>query len=656
VNGVDALTRQVTKKQSKNGYQCHVDQFRLNEFGLKCDRIAVEFQLVFAFSTFEMKVFEVFVISSVLGAACSAMLGGEVEKFENLSRAAFEASLRVNRNGAMTLNVISTENSVGFRSNDFVKELMVKLMKPENAASRHETAKGIKKILNRKKMFVAFVVEGFKDFLDIYGKIRSEFFKFDGFYMIVLVNGEIPEVQKMFKLLWQLQIYNVNVMFENGNGEVLVKTFMPFSPRKCGDTTPVLINKFKDGKFQMTGDFSPKKFKNLHNCPIRAAVVDYNEPYVTKKTLLNGLSSFSGRDVEVLQALSESLNFKVVYSYVGNEGYYYTNGTSSGPLKTILDNRTDLSISNWWLKESRAGIFGFSNSYASDKLVFIIPPGKKFTALEKLIYPFKLTSWTLILLVFVIGTLVICVVKNQAQTTRDFVFGTGIKSPLLNLFVVFIGDSQNKLPRGNFARFLLMMFLIYSLVIRTVYQGSFFQLLKSKRGHQEVQSIQKMIDKNFKFYIYEGDEDLYQSTAGIKQRLVLLSLEKLNQIHERVHRDPDFAATYEESLLRSLYWNQQNDFDHQKRICKEFFMIRPEVIYTKKNFYLLEEINGKLSFLVNSGLIEFWSYRDINKMKLDAREAKAPKILTLSHFQGCFGILALGIVVSYVVFLCEVYY
>jgi hypothetical protein len=98
------------------------------------------------------------------------------------------------------------------------------------------------------------------------------------------------------------------------------------------------------------------------------------------------------------------------------------------------------------------------------------------------------------------------------------VFGTGVRTPCLNLFIAFIGGAQKKLPGRNFARFLLMIFLMYSLVIRTLYQASFYELLRSNKRHEEVQSIDEMIEKDFKFYVGIGNEDFLQKTEAIKNR------------------------------------------------------------------------------------------------------------------------------------------
>jgi hypothetical protein len=140
--------------------------------------------------------------------------------------------------------------------------------------------------------------------------------------------------------------------------------------------------------------------------------------------------------------------------------------------------------------------------------------------MEKLIYPLSWDLWAAICFCFFVGLVVIAVIKRLPRFVEKFVFGTRVTHPYLNLFTVFIGGNQKQLPGRNFARFLLTMFLIYSFIIRTVYQASFFNLLNSNQRHKEVKSINEMIDKNFDFFVDFGTKDLLEGNQGINQRFV----------------------------------------------------------------------------------------------------------------------------------------
>lgn len=403
---------------------------------------------------------------------------------------------------------------------DFKESFLTNRQDSEGIIFRQETTSGINTIPEqRKRQLAAIIIDEFDEFLDVYVKISPKIFKLNGVYVIVLLKGEIPEIERIFELLRKIQVFKVIVMFDNGNDSVLLKSFRPFEPDNCDNTTPYVIDEFKEGGFVNSSRLVfQNTMKNLHKCPVRASIATTVEPYVIVKKLSNNSYDLRGQDIKMLNALSESLNFTVNYTYIGPEGYFFENGTVEGPLRTILDDEADLSASAWWLKSHRMKTLEATTSYISEKVIFIIPPGRELSTFEKLIFPFSTPLWLLTLLVFLVGYSVIFIINHCSMTIRHFVFGRNVGNSYINMFIGFIGGSQHILPGRNFARFLLVMFLKYSLVMRTVYQGRFYQLLKSNVRIEEIQSIDEMIEKDFKFYLYTAYADNFMGTEAIRER------------------------------------------------------------------------------------------------------------------------------------------
>lgn len=414
---------------------------------------------------------------------------------------------------ASPTNLITPEIVRGFNVNDFKTELLSKI--EGKVELRQERSARLPVIVGPRKCFMIFIIDTFGGFLQIYEKISANVVRFDGYYVIVLTSGKIPEVDEIFQLSWKIHIYNIVVLFENERS-ISAVTFMPFSFRNCNDTTPVLIDEFRDGKFvNDVRNLFPKKMKNMFSCSVRVALSRTAEPAVFVENLSNGSYKLSGRDITLMETLSQSMNFAINYSYIGQEGYFYENGTSEGPLRVLLDRNADLVISDCWLKANRLKFFESTTSYVGQNLVFVIPPGRELTSIEKLIYPFALSVWFFVIISFLVGFFVIFVVKQRSKAVQNFVFGSAVKTPNLYLFIGFIGGSQNILPQRNFARFLLMALLMYSLVMRSVYQGSFYQLVHSDKHHNEIQSIDEIIEKDYKIFIFNNMVDLFEGTESI---------------------------------------------------------------------------------------------------------------------------------------------
>lgn len=423
-------------------------------------------------------------------------------------------------NEITTTNLIVPESYESFVIKDFNVELLSKSFIISKIVFRLDTSKKILNVPGRKKRCNIFVIENFEGFLAIYQKITSRIFRLNGYYLIVLVDGEIKQLGEIFRLLWKIQIYNVIAIYQNENLNVQLKTFMPFNSMKCNDTEPILHNEFHRGKFvNGVENLYPNKMRNLHCCPVRVAISNESQPFIFVSPLANKTFSFKGRDISLISVLSSRLNFNIEYTYIGVEGAFYNNDSSTGPWKSLQNEESDISLCDWWLIGSRMQVFDASTSYHSAKVVFLIPPGRILTSIEKLILPFSNFLWLTIAVCFLIGLLVIFVVRRKAKNIQNFVLGTATGDPYLNMFIGLIGGTQKILPRRNFARFLLMVFLLFSLIIRSLYQGSFYKLLQSNSRLGEVQTIDEMVRKDFKFYVGSSVAEIMQGSTAVNKRL-----------------------------------------------------------------------------------------------------------------------------------------
>lgn len=419
---------------------------------------------------------------------------------------------------AVTVNLIAPDQN--FHSlEDFKQELLMKHLANVSLAIKQDDSTELKKNTVIKRRGVNILIRDFDDFQEIYSEISSEIFKLNTYYFIVMLHGEIKEIEEIFKLLLEKQIYNVLAMFDDKKGSIQIKTFNPFNEDKCNDYAPVRINEFRAGKFTNgTENLFAKKMKNLYKCPITVATTNNSEPHIFLKKLENGAIDITGRDISLINTVAELLNFTVEFTYIGTNSYIFENGSAGGVYEAVLTGIAQIVASNFMLRESRLKFFDRTTSHVSESLVFSVPPGSELSSAEIMVYPFKYHVWIVILVIFSCGLLVIFIVQFQSKKIQDLVFGADNKTPYLNMIVAAYGGSQKKLPRKSFARILLMLFLMYSLIIRVTYQGSFYKLLRSNQQHSEVQSLQEMIDNNFTFFASYASMDLLNATEALRDK------------------------------------------------------------------------------------------------------------------------------------------
>jgi hypothetical protein len=118
--------------------------------------------------------------------------------------------------------------------------------------------------------------------------------------------------------------------------------------------------------------------------------------------------------------------------------------------------------------------------------------------------------------------------------------------------------------------------------------------------------------------------------------------------------DPTFKGVFLRSLTGVLYSNQKNYNTSVFLICKEHFMTFPVVIYVRKGFYLLEQLNEKIEQLQTAGLIEYWHSQIFDQRYLNIKESDEPKPIKIEHLTGGFIILLIGLSIASFAFICEI--
>jgi ABC-type amino acid transport substrate-binding protein len=420
-----------------------------------------------------------------------------------------------------TVNVIRAFNDSS-RGETMIDELIKNndSNNSEISVFRLDSFDNIQTIKNRKKNNNVIYIDTIESFRVLNNNLIPKIFSYRGFYLFVLV-GKRFALEEIFESFWSKNIFNVNVLVEH-EGVIDVISFLPFGGSKCGDTSPRVIQTIRpEDSFKVTAIF-PQKFKNLLRCPMSVATFD-DELSVIREKLPDGSLKISGFDVEVLNEIASSLNFKPILNFVGGlhpTGALYKNGTIDGAIGELVKGNSEIAMGRYYLLPFRLDFADSSLVYFTFPEVFVVSPGRKLTALEKLLRPFDSLTWTLLAIFMGFALLVIFMINMKFQRVRSFVFGRGVQNPLTNLLIGFYGGSQTRLPGRNFSRFLLMMWLILCLIIRNTYQGSLFKFLQSDETSVEINKIDDLIELKYDLYVKSATiEMIFGNSSSFMKRL-----------------------------------------------------------------------------------------------------------------------------------------
>lgn len=379
-----------------------------------------------------------------------------------------------------------------------------------------ENASNLIQLSDRKRYFVVLFIDNLKSFTKILVQMTPKLFKLKGFFLIVLTNGRFSDTQIIFEACWKLFIHNVDVLLQDDYSVKLI-TFIPFKPTRCNDVSSMVINEFLiDAGLWKYNTFFPNKFHNLFNCTITIATFE-NAPGVMQDP---DDDNIYGLDIDLMNNIAALMNFSLSLEFhaeLDGRGYVLDNGSRTGATKKVIDGNADMTVGLYAFTPTRAKFMSNSKPYLEMPFVVMIPRGALMPPLVKLFHPFELHTWYSLLAVHLFGIVVIVIIKYQSLSVQNMVFGRNNKNPLFNMVIVVLGGSHSNLPKHNFARFLLMSFMLFCLVQRSLYQGSLYEILQSERRSNEPSSIDELIDKGFDFYIEINSQEHIIGTKKISE-------------------------------------------------------------------------------------------------------------------------------------------
>jgi hypothetical protein len=130
---------------------------------------------------------------------------------------------------------------------------------------------------------------------------------------------------------------------------------------------------------------------------------------------------------------------------------------------------------------------------------------------------FQYDVWMMIAFTFICGLMIIQIINFCSDKVKDLVFGEGIRVPTINFVAVIFGLGQTVLPRKSFARFLLVMFIILCLILRTCHQSLLYTLMQTEMRKPEIQTIEEAIEKNYTFILPESDVKAFINTIFVQR-------------------------------------------------------------------------------------------------------------------------------------------
>lgn len=161
-----------------------------------------------------------------------------------------------------------------------------------------------------------------------------------------------------------------------------------------------------------------------------------------------------------------------------------------------------------------------------------------------------------------VRVITIIIINLKLKQLKNFVYGGNVKAPSMNMLSAMFG-----LPSRIFPYFVMMMFLLFCLVDRNVFQGALYIFLQSDGLKKEIQTIEEMAARNFIFYVYDTYIDFVDEKSVIYQRRVSFSTEDQLPFSRKV--DETLQAAFMTPLTNVFLRNELANRKFAFRVCKE---------------------------------------------------------------------------------------
>ncbi|XP_050074939.1 uncharacterized protein LOC126562466 [Anopheles maculipalpis] len=476
------------------------------------------------------------------------------------------------------------------------------------------------------------LAESYDALRTVFAEVTLDRFDFAGRYLIVLEDAQVTlaTVDRIFHELWVRQIVNVVVALrpaddDRTTGPVQLWTYYPFSPGLCRIPKPYLLFTWPQDTVLYGVDFYPRKNVQFHGCPLRVGSFE-TRPF-TVLTAGAGISVgagpvLSGFEGDLLHSLAGRFNFGVNVRVPPRSQQWGDAAfeNSTGMMRMIYTEEVDFGISCLGVSYERSAMLKAGKVHFTTELVVVVPPGTPYTAFEKLFQPFQITIWLATGLCIGIGLLVIASLQlmpndGTRATVRRYIAGERqLHSPVLNILRILLAAPLPFTPTGTFPRTLLSQWMLVSLLLNLLYQGSLFQYLQRASTHPPMMTLAEIDHSGALYYISESARRYFQQYPHRLRRLRYFH-NVPDSIAARLRwmgahpNDPNVAMCTRDHVA---YYNAKHARQADRGrllIARETMALYTVTIFYPKRSMLTASFDEHVERIDSSGLLKYWSAR-----------------------------------------------
>ncbi|KAH8396482.1 hypothetical protein KR222_011298 [Zaprionus bogoriensis] len=494
-------------------------------------------------------------------------------------------------------------------------------------------------------------------------------FKRNGYYCLVYTGVEparLNIIKQIFRRLFAIYVINVNVFLaQRQTGVVQVYNYYPYRAQHCQSAKPVHYASFPGSlgaapliHVENRTLFFDDKLDDMQGCAL-AVVTFQQRPYVIIDEQ-DDADGHSVRGIEgmLFQLLAERMNFstRLLIEPDMNRGTVLPNGTLTGAMRLIVDGRANLTFGAYMYSRERKQYMQPSMVYTSFPVMVCIPGGHQLTPLQRLTRPLGDYTWLCLLLSLLLAGLLIAALRMSVSVAplRRFLLGADARnrSPCLAMWSILLGGQQQRAPRRTFARYLLALWLLQTLVLRAAYTGELYIILQDGRVRTPLRSLAEVLDQNYVFHMLPSLQLVFRGVLPVKRIRVVANLEPSLELLRDDEEVRIVVSTLQPTVAR--FDMDSGPTKARLTVLPTPLLTAPLAFYMRPHSYLKHRINKLFMSMMSSGLVHRFRRMYLDRIEHLARiRSREPTRLSLWLTSGIFASLALLQLLACVVFMLE---
>ncbi|XP_073829033.1 probable glutamate receptor [Musca autumnalis] len=460
-------------------------------------------------------------------------------------------------------------------------------------------------------------------------------------------------MQKIFEYCWEQQLINCIIQTQTGKGALQLYSYYPFTAWSCSTLEIVRINEF-NGTAMSTEPLFPKKLTNFHGCSLRAALWDI-PPYLSLKRDSKGNLQYDGFEGILLRLLASRLNFTLDIREADDtsRGMVFDNGSTTGVLNMLNSRKLDFALGSYHQNYIRNKVVTPTISYYQSTMSVVIRRSAlRLNEAQALIYPFRPMTWYVLLAT--------CATVIVGVYIFRYVRHTPAVQPFTDVFLSILGMPILHMTDHREQRIFSISWMYFTLVIRSLYFGVLFHMIRSHFLAQPPTSLQALIEKNYTVAISKRMNSVVTYTAELRNLnyTVIYDRPESETLAYLLNLSP--SAAKRAVGISALEFLQYYILIQRQR---NIFQIIPYdligfkiCIYLPKHSWLSDQFNEILIWIRDSGLLEYWKGMFLDTGYVNDEWQPEDQLFGMAELHTAFMLVIVGYSLAIFIFLVELFY